>query len=102
MIIATVCCITVIFCVVWITMWIGHMVKHGYLLWTYGECVWKDEDKPVEEETHPIGFVPVETKEEEAPKKPSDKEVKEALLADPAIMFSALLRGEVDIDDITN
>ena len=32
--------------------------------------------------------------------KPTDAEIKEAILQDPSKMISALMRGEVDIDEI--
>ena len=97
-------CLTVIFCVVWITLWIKHMVSRNMPLFTYGECVWKDESNtegafPV---TQPIGFADSDVPEEEQPKDKTDKEIKDAYLKDPITLTASLLRGEVDIDDITN
>lgn len=76
------------------------MSVRGLPMFTYGECVWKDKvEEPTQGETNPIGFS-AEAEEENTEKK-SDKEQKDAVLKDPITMFSALLRGEVDIDDVT-
>lgn len=92
-------CITVIICLVLLLKWIKNMSKSGLPMYTYGELVWKEKsnDEPAMV-TQPLGFAPPE---EEKPKDKTDKEAKEALLSDPITMFSALLRGEVDIDDVT-
>lgn len=96
MITAIIVCVTVIFCVIWITLWAKHMVVRNLPMFTYGECVWKKEEQS-EPSAQPIGFKP----EEEQPKDKTDKEAKEAVFKDPVTMTAALLRGEVDIDDIT-
>ena len=102
MITTLIICLTVVFCVIWITLWVKHMSVNGLPMFTHGECVWKDKvEEPTQGETNPIGFSAEETSEPETPEKKSDKEQKEAVLKDPITMFSALLRGEVDIDDIT-
>ena len=91
-------CLTVIFCVVWITLWIKHMVTHNLPMFTYGECVWSDKvEEPTQGETNPVGFA---TPEESSTKK-SEKELKDAMMSDPITMTAALLRGEVDIDELT-
>jgi hypothetical protein len=72
------------------------MSKNNLPMFTYGECLYKVEEVPTEQETH-IGF--------EAPaedQKPTDQEKKDTLLADPIMMCAALLRGEVDVDELTN
>lgn len=95
-------CLTVIFCVVWITLWIKHMVTRNLPMFTYGECVWKDEkasDEPTSVD-HPIGFQPEDNSIEAKAK--TAKEQKEAYLSDPIALTATLLRGEVDIDDIIN
>ena len=66
-------------------------------MFTYGECVQYEPEKKVEDATKPIGFV-VEDKPVE---KKSDKEIKDALMQDPITMTAALLRGEVDIDELS-
>ena len=90
-------CLTVIICVVWITCWITYMVKRNLPMFTYGNCTWvssdADDERPT---TNPVGF----TDNTENEKQPTDKEAKEAVLKDPVTLFSSLLRGEVDIDDI--
>ena len=101
MITTIIICLTVIFCVVWITGWATHMSTNNLPMFTYGECTWEDKvEGPTQGETNPIGFT--DSEEPEQPKAKTDKEQKEAVLKDPITMFSALLRGEVDIDDVTN
>lgn len=95
-------CLTIIFCVVWITLWIKHMVVRNLPLFTYGQCVWKDADSVKPSEAHPIGFKAEEDEDEDKLKGPTNKEQKEAYLKDPVTLTAALLRGEVDIDDIYN
>jgi hypothetical protein len=75
------------------------MSREGLPMFTYGEYIQKEEAEytPSGEK---IGFTPPE--EPEQPKDKTDKEQKDAVLKDPITMFSALLRGEVDIDDVTN
>lgn len=92
-------CGTVVFCVIWITLWIKHMVVRNLPLFTYGECVWKDKtEEAAKGETNPMGFAPPD---EEPAEKKSDKEIRDAFMKDPITMTAALLRGEVDIDDVT-
>lgn len=99
MITTLIICLTVIFCVVWITLWIKHMVVRSLPMFTYGECVWKDKvEEPTQGGTNPVGFT---APEEEPTVKKSDKEIKDAFMRDPITMTAALLRGEVDIDDVT-
>ena len=76
------------------------MVVRNLPLFTYGQCVWKDTDSVKPSEAHPIDFK-AEAKEDED-KDPTNKEQKEAYLKDPVTLTAALLRGEVDIDDIYN
>jgi hypothetical protein len=99
MITTLIICVTIIFCIVWITLWTKHMGTHNLPMFTYGECVWKDKvEEPTQGKTNPVGFVPAE---EESSEKKSDKAVKDAIMADPITMTAALLRGEVDIDELT-
>lgn len=89
-------CLTIIICVVWITCWITYMVKRNLPLFTHGNCTWVPSDSNDEKSiTNPVGFTDTENE-----KQPTDKEAKEAVLKDPVTLFSSLLRGEVDIDDI--
>jgi len=76
------------------------MVVRNLPMFTYGECVWKDkkDSDDVSDPAQPIGFA---APEEESSEKKSDKDIKEAFMKDPITMTAALLRGEVDIDDIT-
>lgn len=67
-------------------------------MFTYAECVKKEKPDFVPVNT-PIGFVPPDDTEES--KKKTASEIKEALLKDPTTLITSLLRGEVDIDDIT-
>lgn len=101
MIICLIICLTIIFCTVYLTLWVKHMVTHNLPMFTYGECVWKDTTSEADT-THPVGFI--DTAETTEPvveeKKPTVKEQKEALMQDPTTLLAALLRGEVDIDDI--
>lgn len=75
------------------------MVEHNMPLFTYGRCEWVSSDKENTDTVNPIGF----TANEETSgtiKEKSDKELFEELLKDSASTISALLRGEVDFDDI--
>lgn len=99
MITTLIICLTIIFCVIWITLWAKHMVVRNLPMFTYGECVWKDSvEEPTQGETNPVGFTAPEA---EPTEKKSDKELKDEFMRDPITMTAALLRGEVDIDDIT-
>jgi hypothetical protein len=96
MITALIICLTIIFCVTLFILWATYMSMNQLPMFTFGECVQKEA--PVEETPNPIGFAPEEdtkTKEQTA------KEQKDALLADPVTMIASLLRGEVDIDELT-
>jgi hypothetical protein len=73
------------------------MSKAELPMFTYGECV-KKETSDFVPINQPIGFTPPE--EEKTPEQ-TKKEQQEAMLKDPITMTAALLRGEVDIDDIT-
>lgn len=68
-------------------------------MFTYGECV-KAEETQTPPATQSIGFTPAE--EEKQPDEKTKREIKEAYLKDPITLTASLLRGEVDIDDITN
>lgn len=94
---ALIICLTVIICLILVLKWAKDMSMAELPMFTYGECVKKETSDYVPDRT-PIGF----TAPEEAPtEKKSDKEIKEAFMKDPITMTAALLRGEVDIDDVT-
>lgn len=97
MITTLIICATVVLCLLLVLKWIKDMSAAELPMFTYGECVQKEESDytPIKQT---IGF---EAPEESSEKK-SDKEIKEALMKDPITMTAALLRGEVDIDDVTN
>ena len=92
-------CLTVIFCVIWITLWIKHMVINGLPLFTYGRCM-QCEENNLETKPNPVGFQPDADDGAEVKEK-TTKEQKESYLKDPITLTASLLRGEVDIDDIT-
>lgn len=102
MITAIIICITVIICLFLILKWAHDMSTAGLPMFTYGECVQRKQDDDTPSNTIPIGFASVTDTTVEPTKPKTDKEVKEAYLADPITMTAALLRGEVDIDDVTN
>ena len=101
MITTLIICLTIIICVIWITLWVKHMVSRNLPLFTYGECVWNDKPTNTSQsKTHPIGFADSTEQTSEPDKKPTDKEIREALMQDPITLCASLLRGEVDIDDV--
>ena len=102
---ALIICLTIIFCVVWLTTWAKRMAERELPMFTYAECERtytgeECDEAPVET---PIGFRPPEEKtEEKTEEQMSDMEKMDRLLSDTASTVSALLRGEVDFDDIKN
>ena len=91
-------CGTVVLCLMIILKWVTDMSRAELPMFTYGECVWSDKvEEPTQGETNPVGFAPPE----ESAAKKSEKEIKDAMMADPITMTAALLRGEVDIDELT-
>ena len=97
MITIAIICITVIICLFMVLKWAKDMSTANLPMFTYGECVWKEEPKEPSV-TQPIGFT---TSEEKQPDEKTKREIKEAYLKDPITLTASLLRGEVDIDDIT-
>ena len=94
---ALIICITIILCLFLLLKWAKDMSTAGLPMFTYGECV------QTEPETAPVdNLIGFKAEEEEKPKDKTDKEIKEAYLKDPITLAASLLRGEVDIDDITN
>jgi hypothetical protein len=92
-------CGTVVLCLMIIPKWVTDMSRAELPMFTYGECVWSDKvEESTQNETNPVGFAPPE----ESTEKKSDKEVKDLIMKDPITMTAALLRGEVDIDELTN
>ena len=95
MITTIIICITVVLCLVILLKWITDMSKANLPMFTWGQCEWVSSTS--EPAHNPIGF---ESKPEEVIKEPNDKEELEHILRDSASTISALLRGEVDFDDI--
>ena len=75
------------------------MAKCELPMFTYAECERTSDDEECDEAPVeiPIGFRPPEEKPEE---QMSDQEKMNKILSDTASTVSALLRGEVDFDDI--
>jgi hypothetical protein len=94
MITTLIICGTILLCLVILLKWIADMSRACLPMFTYGECVWKDST----EEPKQMGS---SAEEEKSVDKKSDKEIKDAIMADPITMTAALLRGEVDIDELT-
>lgn len=98
-------CLTIIICVllvcgtvVYLTQFIRWMSQHQLPMYTHAELQWVPSTSSAEEPKAAVGFqTPVEEKTEE---QMSDVEKLDKLLADTASTVSALLRGEVDFDDI--
>ena len=90
-------CLTVILCLLILLKWAKDMSRAELPMFTYGECVHKEESEYTLH-SEKIGFAPPE--EDKPTEKKSDKEIKEALMQDPVTMTAALLRGEVDIDEL--
>lgn len=96
--ITAIICLFVYLTINMILRWIRQMAEDGLPMFTHGSLEWKpDSDK--EETKSPIGFNPP-TEDVTPEAKPTDAEIKEAILQDPSKMISALMRGEVDIDEI--
>lgn len=98
MFITAIICLFVYLTINMILRWIRQMAEDGLPMFTHGSLEWKpNSDK--EETKPPVGFSP--PTEDVAPEaKPTDAEIKEAILQDPSKMISALMRGEVDIDEV--
>lgn len=96
--ITAIICLFVYLTINMILRWIRRMAEDGLPMFTHGSLEWKpnldnEEIKPT------LGFNP--PPEDVTPEaKPTDAEIKEAMLQDPSKMISALMRGEVDIDEI--
>lgn len=97
MIICLIACITVIFCVVYITQWVRHMAKNDLPMFTRCEFVRYIKDE-TEQEPNPMGFQAPAPEEE---KKPTDEDAKDAIYSDPIRLCAALMRGEVDVDELS-
>ena len=95
MTIAIIICVTFLIGLVLVLKWIKDMSTANLPMFTYGEYVWKD-DEDSDDKKNTIGFVASNNDV-----KKTDKEIQEALMSDPITMTAALLRGEVDIDELT-
>lgn len=96
----TVIIVTLLICatIVYITQFVRWMAQHQLPMYTHAELQWvPNTPAPVEEK--PVGFqVPENTTEP----KLTDVEKMNQILSDAASTVSALMRGEVDFDDIKN
>ena len=95
MFITAIICLFVYLTISMILRWIRQMAEDGLPMFTHGTLVWH-RNKP-EDPKHPLGFSPEETPVD---KEQSDREKLDAILSDTASTVSALLRGEVDFDEI--
>ena len=96
-------CVTVLALAIYLTQYVRYMVSHNMPLFTWAQCYWREEKKPVPEATPvPMGFVSTTKEEPPVENKRSDQEELNAILQDTASTISALLRGEVDFDEIKN
>ena len=100
-------CITIIISVllvcgtvVYLTQYARWMAQHQLPMYTRADLQWIPGPAVPEEPKPPVGFQqPTEEKTED---QLSDVEKMNLLLSDTASTVSALLRGEVDFDDIKN
>ena len=96
--ITAIICLFIYLVIDMILRWIRKMAEDGLPMFTHGSLEWKPNSDD-EETKIPIGFNPP-TEDDTPEAKPTDAEIKEAILQDPSKMISALMRGEVDIDEI--
>ena len=96
--ITAIICLFIYLAIDMILRWIRKMAEDGLPMFTHGVLEWKPNSDDEETKT-PIGFNPL-TEDDTPETKPTDAEIKEAILQDPSKMISALMRGEVDIDEI--
>lgn len=96
--ITAIICLFIYLVIDMILRWIRKMAEDGLPMFIHGSLEWKPNSDN-EETTTPIGFNPP-TEDDIPETKPTDAEIKEAVLRDPSKMISALMRGEVDIDEI--
>lgn len=92
-------CATIIFCWIYFLTWIRDMSKNKLPMFTWGVCELV-ESKSATQVQPRIDFVVPEEKEEEEDK-PTDKQIREALISDPITLASALIRGDLDYDEIS-
>ena len=97
--ITAIICLFIYLTINMILRWIRKMAEDGLPMFTHGSLEWKPNSDDEETTTTPIGFNPP-TEDDTPETKPTDAEIKEAILQDPSKMISALMRGEVDIDEI--
>ncbi len=96
--ITAIICLFIYLVIDMILRWIRKMAEDGLPIFTHGSLEWKPNSDNEETKT-PIGFNP-STEDDTPEAKPTDAEIKEAILQDPSKMISALMRGEVDIDEV--
>ena len=96
--ITAIICLFIYLTINMILRWIRQMAEDGLPMFTHGSLEWKPNSDKEETKT-PVGFSPP-TEDATPEAKPTDAEIKEDMLQDPSKMISALMRGEVDIDEI--
>ena len=96
--ITAIICLFIYLTIDMILRWIRKMSEDGLPMFTHSNLELKPNSDNEETKT-PIGFNPP-TEDNTPEAKPTDAEIKEAILQDPSKMISALMRGEVDIDEI--
>lgn len=91
-------CVTFVLSFMYLLNWIKDMAEQGLPMFTHGVLEWKPKQS-TDAKTNVIGF---EGSTDEPPieEKKSDKEEKAQTLTDMTSTVSALLRGEIDIDEI--
>ena len=96
--ITAIICLFIYLVIDMILRWIRKMAEDRLPMFTHGSLEWKPNSDKEGTKT-PISFnPPIEDDTPEA--KPTDAEIKEDILQDPSKMISALMRGEVDIDEV--
>lgn len=100
--ITAIICLFIYLTINMILRWIRKMAEDRLPMFTHCSLEWKPNSgkcEDYEKTKTSIGFNP--TPEDDTPEaKPTDAEIKEDILQDPSKMISALMRGEVDIDEV--
>ena len=96
--ITAIICLFIYLTIDMILRWIRKMAEDGLPMFTHGSLEWKPNSDKEETQT-PMGLN-AQSEDGTREAEPTDAEIKEAILQDPSKMISALMRGEVDIDEI--
>ena len=89
-------CITIIFCFVYGLHWMKHMSSSGLPHFIIGHLEPAPDTEPTVSETSVIGFT---APEEDAVTELNDVEKREKILSDMASTYTAIMRGEFDLDE---